>query len=162
MVPFWRLRFWTEHFLDLLPPSKIAVPLALGWSFAERMWLGTVHALEFSPVLLGLSMTAVVVDTATGCYDAITRPSAEVFSSATFGRVIDKGIKYVAVILVFSAIAAAGERSELPTVAFSWLRDFGYLVVIVREGSSAVENVWGKPLGKLIVQFRSTLQEVSE
>jgi len=47
-------------------------------------------------------------------------------------------------------------------MAFSWLRDFGYLVVIVREGSSAVENVWGRPLGELMSQFRKTVQNVSK
>jgi len=111
MVPVWKLRFWTEHFLELVPTSKVAVPIAVLWSFLERMWVGTVDAVAFSPVLLGISVAAITLDTITGSYKALTNPEAEVFSSATFGRVIDKCLKYVAVVVAFSLIAGQSEPS---------------------------------------------------
>lgn len=161
MIPIWRLRFWTTHVEGLVSSAKAALPLALIYSFMEKMLIGTADALAFSPTLLGLSMVMVVLDTVTGCYKAISHDDS-IWSTKAFGGVIDKAIKYALLIIVFSAIASAGERAELPSVAFAWIRDFSYLVIIVREGGSAVENIWGKPLGDLIEQFRSTLGAVSD
>jgi len=159
MVPFWRPQFWTDHVLTLIPVSKIAVPVAILWSFAEQMLVGAADAFAFSPYLLAISVSMVVLDTGTGCYKAL-RSDTTVWSTLAFGGVVDKAIKYAILILVFSGIASAGETSKLPAFAFSWIRDFGYVVIIVREGGSAVENVWGKPLGELISQFRETLSNV--
>jgi len=163
MIPFWRLQFWTEHTVDLISTStlKVAFLLSIVWSFVQKMALRTVDALAFSPTLLGLSMLMVVLDTGTGCYKSL-RGDGEVFSTWQFGRVIDKAIKYTVVVLVFSGIAAVGERGRLPELALAWLRDFGYLVIIVREGGSAIENVWGEPLGEVISQFRETVSEASQ
>jgi len=161
MIPVWKLRFWTEHVGELVPVAKIAAPIALVWSFVDRALAGTIAALAFNPTLLGLSMVAIVLDTTTGCYKALRKDTEEIFDTATFGRVIDKTLKYTVIVVAFSAIAAAGERGELPNFAFAWLRDFGYLVVVVRESGSAVENLWGKPLGEVIGQFRDTVQDVT-
>lgn len=161
MIPIWKLRFWTDHLEPLLSSARAALPIAVLWSFFEQMALGTVEALAFSPVLLGLSIVMVALDTATGCYKVI-QDDGSVWSTKAFGGMIDKMLKYAVVVLVFSGIAAAGERGELPTMAFEWIRDFGYLVVIVREGGSAIENLWGKPLGELLAQFRDTVSTPSE
>jgi len=161
MIPIWRPRFWIQHFAELIPAAKAALPVALLWSFVEKMAVGTVEALALSPALLGLSIIMVTLDTATGCYKVI-QDQQSVWTTKAFGGMIDKILKYSILIVVFSAIAAAGERGELPTLAFAWIRDFAYLVVIVREGGSAVENLWGVPLGELVSQFRDTVSSASK
>ena len=162
MIPIWKADFWAEHIVQLAPAAKVALPFALLWSFLETAISGTAAALAFSPTLLGLSIAMIALDTITGSYQALRNDNQQVFSSATFGRVVDKVLKYVVLILAFSAIASAGERAELPSLVFSWVRDFSYLVIIVREAGSAVENIWGEPLGKLVGQFRETVGEVSK
>jgi hypothetical protein len=159
MVPFWRLQFWTDHILNLIPVSKIAVPIAILWSFAERMLVGAADAFAFSPYLLAISVSMVLLDTGTGCWKAI-QSEKTVWSTMAFGGAIDKVLKYTVIIIVFSGIASAGENAQLPAYAFSWLRDFGYLVVIIREGGSAVENVSGKSLGEVISQARKRMSSV--
>lgn len=161
MVPLWKLRFWTDHVEGLLVSAKAALPVAVLWSFVQTMLEGTAEALAFSPTLLGLSILMVALDTATGCYQAISE-AGSVWSTKAFGGVIDKTLKYVLLVVVFSAIASAGEQSALPAMLFGWLRDFSYLTIIVREGGSAIENIWGKPLGELIDQFRSTVDAASK
>lgn len=161
MIPFWRPRFWTEHLGELVPAAKAAVPLALLWSFVQKMVAGTIEALALSPVLLGLSVLMVLLDTGTGCYKVI-EDDESVWTTRGFGGMVDKILKYSILIIVFSAIASAGERGDLPTLAFGWIRDFAYLVVIVREGGSAVENLWGRPLGELVSEFRGTVDSVSK
>jgi len=92
----------------------------------------------------------------------VLQDDESVWTTKAFGGMVDKTLKYAILIVVFSGIAAAGEKGALPTVAFGWIRDFGYLVVIVREGGSAVENLWGKPLGKLVSQFRDTVSSIDK
>ena len=162
MIPIWKPEFWAEHTVQLVPAAKIALPVAVLGSFLETLLAGTASALAFSPTLLGLSIAMIALDTATGCYKAIRGDTEDIFSSATFGRVVDKALKYTVLILAFSAIASAGERAELPSLVFSWVRDFSYLVIIVREAGSAVENIWNQPLGELIGEFRETVGEVSK
>jgi hypothetical protein len=161
MIPVWRAEFWSQHLTELVVAARIALPVAVLWSFIQTAVSGTVTALAFSPVLLGLSVAMIGLDTATGCYKAL-RSDDVIFSSGVFGRVIDKILKYVVLIVAFAAIASAGEKAELPSLVFSWVRDFSYLVIIVREGGSAVENVWGQPLGALIEQFRETVGDVTK
>lgn len=161
MIPFWRSQFWVEHLSELVPSLKVALPFAILWSFSQRMIVGTLDALAISPTLLGLSVVMVLLDTATGCYQVI-QDDDSVWNTKAFGGMIDKVLKYAILIVVFSAIASAGERAKLPSFVFAWIRDFAYLVVVVREGGSAVENLWGKPLGDLIQQFRKTLRSASK
>jgi len=161
MIPVWKAEFWSQHLTELVVAARIALPVAVLWSFVQTAISGTVAALAFSPTLLGLSVAMIGLDTATGCYKAL-RGDSEIFSTGVFGRVIDKILKYVVLIVAFAAIASAGEKAELPSLVFSWVRDFSYLVIIVREGGSAVENVWGQPLGALIGQFRETVGDVTK
>ena len=133
VMRIWRPRFWISAVMYLTPAWKAALPLTIAWGFFERMVFGTLDALNVSPVLLGLAVGMLFLDT----------------------------VKYAAVVVVFSAIAAVAERGQLPEIALAWIRDFGYLVVVVREGGSALENLWGKSLGKLIEQFRDTVSNVS-
>lgn len=160
MVPFWRLQFWTDHVLNLISVSKIAVPIAILWSFAERMLVAGADAFALSPYLLAISVSMVLLDTGAGCYAAIQSDST-VWTTGAFGGVVDKIVKYAIIIAVFTGIASAGENAELPAYAFTWLRDFGYIVVIIREGGSAVENVTGQSLGEVISQAQKRLSSIS-
>jgi hypothetical protein len=161
MIPFWRPRFWTSHFGELVGAVKAALPIAVLWSFVQQMVAKTAAGLAPDPFLLGLSILMVIFDTGTGCYKVIKNQES-VWSTKAFGGMVDKIIKYAILILVFNSIAAAGARADLPTAAFAWIGDFGYLVVIVREGGSAIENVWGRPLGELMAQFGDTVDTASK
>jgi len=144
----------------LTPAWKAALPLTIAWGFFEKMFFGTLDALDVSPVLLGLAVGMLLLDTVTGCYKGWASESDELNTHA-FGAFFDKIVKYAAVVVVFSSIAAVAERGQLPEIALAWIRDFGYLVIVVREGGSALENLWEKPLGKLLGQFRDTVSNVS-
>lgn len=161
MIPIWKLKFWAGILRDVEQVWWVALPLSALSTFLGRMINGTFSALDLQPVLLGLAMLAVIIDTGTGIYKAAKRDDLTL-NGDMFGKIIDKLIKYSVLIIIFSAIAGAGEQAEFPAWAFAWIRDFGYMVVIAKDGISSIENVWDQAIGELIPRWKSMISQVSE
>jgi len=169
MNPIWRLQFWSDLYSDLLLYTwKAAVPTAALWYDLYAAWNGvatfaaeTANTVSLTEPLIGIAVGFFILDTFSGCWRAYTEDEFSL-DGYNFERIFDKVAKYTITILVFGGLGAVAGEWSVTAYMLGWLADFGTIVVILKEGDSAFENMWGDGIIGIVEWGTDKLSAISD
>ncbi len=109
-----------------------------------------IELLDYDPKLIVLLSLLLIVDTITGMLAA--RRNGIRITSRGMRDTIKKILEYTALLITFSAIAAAFE-------VLVWMREAAFAYVALTEAKSIIENVYGeRGVWESIMKMRGTVE----